>query len=1162
MMSAPQNNNKEENVFFVNNKKNISSTTKKYKPPPSFRNNNSSTLAQQHNLPLTRREAYIPPSRLCTPKTNGSNVIKDVVDNSNNDTNNTEQLSHFSNDNNSTYGSLFKFALLMGDEEKKDEEEVITTKNNDDSKQEMENDDKEVFEELIRHHFGVTFDYNITKATTWNELGIVTSMKAMELRDALSDRFKVILPVDCFEEYPTVDSLRSFIFHGISNNREIPISIQLTDLVYVGSTTTSSSSSWIVIIITHLFQAIGCAFLLILFVLPIIFAWYLGQKLSEANKSIYYPFLFPLWMLCFSIIVILIKWIVVGRYCNNTVLLKVPYSMQYLRWWFVDRIIHLWEIWVGSFLKETLFLWFFYYCMGADIHPSVKLSAFLREFDLITIGEGAFIESVIRCRQFSLQKEHKATMKQGGTNDDNNDDITSMIGSKQKNNIDEDEENVAFMIGSRNKNNNNTDYNNFQSPTLRFRSICVEMNSRVHGMLSPGAYVGKGAYIERLAVLPEGGQVPAGMIVTGNPGVATPMREEQINAEEYNLVKKLLSNNWKIIAVLKFLWLIVELYLFTVTFTLSQMVLNNSNYLSLLFISGGSHWRYERLLYWFLLILQGAFYSLIIGIALKWILIGRRRAGMPYVQGKEGKRSCHCSWSEMHNSEIATTIREWIVDYHYNICVQILIPFSCNSRIWNIVLMMYGMDIDFSSKVNIDEIVPSKLDLISIKESFVSSCSYDIKTNSTGDLQMINIFNSSIGLGVHLGPGIDISNAVIPPFTNVRESIIKEENHNKGSSFQGSLYLSECTNVFLCVIYTCSFFVVCLIPPYEIWIGLIQPTNVVSASSTLALILFTQSVLWCVLLRMIQILTFPYHRKKEVSNDKHYSCITTTTTTDTTTILPRKHMPLYMASHSTCYALQVCSFLSVLSGTPFAILVLRFLLGARVRGWKSLLFGMATYDHPFLIIEDGTVVNMGAVITGHYTTFAHMMISESYISGFLHQGAAALANSSTRRGETASMNGRYPQRTRSLSSLLFLNNYVAVAQEKEDRPWQLTNPSNSGDDLVVERKLSILDQLKIKYFESERVKLMIVKSSLSSIWGFTNTAVVLATTKTGDVRYATMMTGNTIMLAKELVEAADVDFRNNTERSAIESTILFTLGMMFFLPSGYILLHIFLVCCT
>ena len=41
----------------------------------------------------------------------------------------------------------------------------------------------------------------------------------------------------------------------------------------------------------------------------------------------------------------------IGRY--QEVQVGVP-STYYLRWFFVDRLVHIWEIWVGSFIKNML----------------------------------------------------------------------------------------------------------------------------------------------------------------------------------------------------------------------------------------------------------------------------------------------------------------------------------------------------------------------------------------------------------------------------------------------------------------------------------------------------------------------------------------------------------------------------------------------------------------------------------------------------------------------------------------------------------------------------------------------------------------------------------------------------------------------------------------
>mmetsp|Transcript_5770 Transcript_5770/g.8853 ORF Transcript_5770/g.8853 Transcript_5770/m.8853 type:complete len:177 (+) Transcript_5770:143-673(+) len=105
----------------------------------------------------------------------------------------------------------------------------------------------------------------------------------------------------------------------------------------------------------------------------------------------------PLVAFVFSTMLIAMKWMVVGRYRSTE--MATP-SITYLQRWFMDRVMHLWEFWIGRFLVETKFAYMFYHLMGADIHPSARLNTFVREFDLVTIGAEASVSYSIRCRKF------------------------------------------------------------------------------------------------------------------------------------------------------------------------------------------------------------------------------------------------------------------------------------------------------------------------------------------------------------------------------------------------------------------------------------------------------------------------------------------------------------------------------------------------------------------------------------------------------------------------------------------------------------------------------------------------------------------------------------------------------------------------------------------
>jgi len=146
---------------------------------------------------------------------------------------------------------------------------------------------------------------------------------------------------------------------------------------------------------TALIQALGSALLLFIFSFPIVPSWYIGKylvdNLSTSIESIgamntvnaqwvWIPIVVPAWMVFFTAITILFKWIIIGRYREGVVILS---TISFLRWWFVDRSIALWEFWVGRVILNTPLINLIYFLMGANIHRSATVDAFIREFDLV-----------------------------------------------------------------------------------------------------------------------------------------------------------------------------------------------------------------------------------------------------------------------------------------------------------------------------------------------------------------------------------------------------------------------------------------------------------------------------------------------------------------------------------------------------------------------------------------------------------------------------------------------------------------------------------------------------------------------------------------------------------------------------------------------------------
>ena len=105
------------------------------------------------------------------------------------------------------------------------------------------------------------------------------------------------------------------------------------------------------------------------------------------------------WMATYTVLIVMIKWLVVGRYKPGT---HEPWSSGYMRWWFVDRLVSVWERTVGVHLLGTPYLNLVYKCLGAPHLPlSVRLDSFIREFDLFSAGRGVHVEGVIMCRLVS-----------------------------------------------------------------------------------------------------------------------------------------------------------------------------------------------------------------------------------------------------------------------------------------------------------------------------------------------------------------------------------------------------------------------------------------------------------------------------------------------------------------------------------------------------------------------------------------------------------------------------------------------------------------------------------------------------------------------------------------------------------------------------------------
>ena len=95
-----------------------------------------------------------------------------------------------------------------------------------------------------------------------------------------------------------------------------------------------------------------------------------------------------------------------------------------------------------------------------------------------------------------------------------------------------------------------------------------------------------------------------------------------------------------------------------------------------------------------------------------------------------------------------------------------LAPVLGVSKIWNLILFLHGLDIDFISvPLNVTDYLPSKVDMLRIRRSFISTLS------SCDASDKIEIIESSVGFNVALNAGVKVHRSIVPPRFLVVESL-------------------------------------------------------------------------------------------------------------------------------------------------------------------------------------------------------------------------------------------------------------------------------------------------------------------------------------------------------------------------------------------------------
>ncbi|CAB9527783.1 D-alanine--D-alanyl carrier protein ligase [Seminavis robusta] len=714
---------------------------------------------------------------------------------------------------------------------------------------------------------------------TWTENGL-TSLMSAELKNRVEEELHVMLPVNFEQVYATPDLLADFM--ATSGGESFPKRLAINHPDFHWNLERSSCTKLQLGII----QILALVAIVILVMVSIVPSYWLGAwaidycadtEAEECNGLVFWillPITFPLFLLSFSLIVVLCKTIIIGKYIPRQFGLL---TWDYIQWWFVDRMMHMWEVLVGRYVLETKFAWTFYWLLGAELAFSTNIDGFMREFDLIKIGKDASLKHLLHCRKFHLS-------------------------------------------------NGDTD-----SPSMTFRPIIIGKNSTISGMVSPGASIGDGCKVEKLTCVEEGAMVPDGVVAKGVPAcdAGSYQHKESISWEE------------SILDAIKIAWMFVEAYHFFALFFLVNGFLN-----AIL-----PTWRYATLLHWFLLIPTTSLLAMTTSIILKWLLIGKRDPSQAYGGSL---------WQRATN---------WACDFHFKLASWPIFPFFGNSRLWNVLLYLHGLDVDIVSMLTINPstiFYPSKVDFLKVERSFVGGVSVDMES-ATDRSRKIEIKDSSIGHNAHLDAGCTIVRSTIPPRSQVSGAVYDLnksncEGKNRVKTETGlSMVLREGAQMILNLFIFAS-----LIPAYELGSASVRSSNKTMVTFGVVLVPFLQFFVWVLLSKGVYLITFLDATKP---------------------ILPF----LFGAYLNHAWIFSTLNWMVFLIyGTPMFGYYAQF-MGSEADGdiWY---FGNALYEYGHLHFKGNVLVD-NAHITGHYIDGKGITIAETFVSGVVHPGCYAPAGS-------------------------------------------------------------------------------------------------------------------------------------------------------------------------
>ncbi|CAB9523597.1 Putative fatty-acid--CoA ligase FadD21 [Seminavis robusta] len=717
-----------------------------------------------------------------------------------------------------------------------------------------------------------TLGANYDPSKGWDE-NALSSMLLVELSNKLAESFPVSIPPDFPERFKTPNALKQYVLSPTSG-AFFPVDLDEG----LKKKPRGLMEKPIPRVLCTVVQGFGVIALLLMLSISTVPAYHFVKLCSSSWLQWFLPLTLPVWHLSFSLLVVGTKWVVIGRYSSREVV--VP-SVFFLRWWFLDRLVDIWEYITGQFLLNTPLIWLFYRLMGTKMPTSVKVDAFLREWDLLEVGHSTSIEADVRPRKFGPWENG--------------------------------------------------------NPSLRFRCITIGAHCTIRGHVGLGTTIGKGSYVEKLAAVRECSQVPGNAVAIGSPAF---QGSTEAKPHEH-------GNCFRLVETAKLVWILIVLYMSAVYYMVGDLVLGGLRHMS---------WRYAPLAHLLLLVAFSTCLGLFMSIPMKWLLVGRRRPGQ---SESEFQKLCH-----------------WMADFYFGIYRTLFDMVAENTVLVNLILKAMGMDLDLQSKVWLFVFPPSKVDLVSVKRSFVSSTTLDLSVD--GKPQSVTIQDSSIGHTVVLRGGATIQFSELVPFSLVTEDMIGDEKKKLDWAPLKSVW--EKLLVDLVTPAVALAFAATFVPAFEFFHLQVfgDKLDLFSFPAIrLAVTLAVHTTTW----GLVCIVFHWFLYSKDGSG--HY-----------------KTKPW----NATLYALYMnfmanfCknSLLSLLWGSQFSNFVLRC-FGWNITG-PLYYFGYRWYDSPMITIKGPTIID-SSLVSGHAVVYGKTEVNTCQVSGILHPGTLCLANTNMPEGD-------------------------------------------------------------------------------------------------------------------------------------------------------------------